>query len=378
MVDMSQILTANVAALLLLTIVKVHMWNQYKVGRLLDIQLLAEMMNFTVLECIFDTLVFWIDGQMFFGARAINYMGNIIYYILKIVIVYFWPLFIEYKISSSIERVKKLATILAIPMIACSVLVLTTPITGFIFSINENNIYTRNGYFFIIPNLLIFAYVILGMVKVFLNRKKNDKYLELAAMLFIIPVLLGIVVQVFKYGISLTFLGLAIGLTGVYLITQNESAYMDQLCGVYNRRYYNDYIRYFCNSSKKDDSLTGILIDMDNFKQINDQYGHYAGDKALKLFGSVLRKHMAEVGFAVRYGGDEFILITKESETVAEGVIASIVNEIDAINKTGKNEFHLGFSYGMANMNSNNNMDEFLRTMDARMYEMKRNRKLQN
>ena len=53
MVDMSQILTANVAALLLLTIVKVHMWNQYKVGRLLDIQLLAEMMNFTVLECIF-------------------------------------------------------------------------------------------------------------------------------------------------------------------------------------------------------------------------------------------------------------------------------------------------------------------------------------
>ena len=376
MVDMSQILTANVAALLLLTIVKVHMWNQYKVGRLLDIQLLAEMMNFTVLECIFDTLVFWIDGQMFFGARAINYTGNIIYYILKIVIVYFWPLFIEYKISSSIERVKKLATILAIPMIACSVLVLTTPITGFIFSINENNIYTRNGYHFLIPNLLIFAYVILGMVKVFLNRKKKDKYLELAAMLFIIPVLLGIVVQVFKYGISLTFLGLAIGLTGVYLITQNESAYMDQLCGVYNRRYYNDYIRYFCNSSKKDDSLTGILIDMDNFKQINDQYGHYAGDKALKLFGSVLCKHMAEVGFAVRYGGDEFILITKESETVAEGVIANIINEIDAINKTGKNEFHLGFSYGMANMNSNNNMDEFLRTMDAKMYEMKRNRKM--
>ena len=378
MVDMSQILTANVAALLLLTIVKVHMWNQYKVGRLLDIQLLAEMMNFTVLECIFDTLVFWIDGQMFFGARAINYTGNVIYYILKILIVYFWPLFIEYKISSSIEKVKKLGIILAIPMIACSVLVLTTPITGFIFSINENNIYTRNGYFFIIPNLLIFAYVILGMVKVFLNRKKGDNYLTLAAMLFIIPVLLGIVVQVFKYGISLTFLGLAIGLTGVYLITQNESAYMDQLCGVYNRRYYNDYIRYFCNSSKKDDSLTGILIDMDNFKQINDQYGHYAGDKALKLFGSVLRKHMAEVGFAVRYGGDEFILITKEPETVAEGVIASIVNEIDAINKTGKNEFHLGFSYGMANMNSNNNMDEFLRTMDAKMYEMKRNRKMQD
>ena len=375
MIDMSQILTANVAALLLLTIVKLHMWNQYKVGRLLDIQLLAEMMNFTVLECIFDTLVFWVDGQMFFGARAINYAGNIIYYILKILIVYFWPLFIEYKISSSIEKVKKLAMILAIPMAACSMLVLTTPITGFIFSINENNYYTRNGYYFIIPNLLIFAYVILGMVKVFRNRKKGNKHLLLPTMLFIIPVLLGVIVQVLKYGISLTFLGFAIGLTGVYLITQNESAFMDQLCGIYNRRYYNDYIRYFCNSSKKDESLIGILIDMDDFKQINDQYGHYAGDRALQLFGSVLRRQVDDVGFAVRYGGDEFILITKESEEVAKNVIANIINEIDAINKTGENEFHLRFSYGMANMNSNNNMDEFLRTMDAKMYEMKRNSK---
>ena len=376
MVEMSQILTANVAALLLLTIVKLHMWSHYKVGRLLDIQLLADMMNVTILECFFDTIVFWIDGQMFFGARAVNYVGNIIYYILKMVIVFFWPLFIEYKINSNIEKVNKLAFILTIPMIACSILVLTTPITGFIFTINENNIYTRNGYCFIIPNLLIFTYVILGMVKAFLNRKKGNRQLMFPTMIFIIPVLLGVIVQAGKYGISLTFLGIAIGLTGVYLCTQNESAYMDQLCGVYNRRYYNDYIRYFCNSSKKGDSLIGILIDMDDFKQINDQYGHYAGDKALQLFGSILREHMSDVGFAVRYGGDEFILITKESEAVAEGVIANIINDIEAINKTGENEFHLGFSYGMANMNSNNNMDEFLRTMDAKMYEMKRNRKM--
>ena len=195
------------------------------------------------------------------------------------------------------------------------------------------------------------------------------------AMFFIIPVSLGIIVQVFNYGISLTFIGIAIGLTGVYLSTQNESAYMDQLCGVYNRRYYNDYVCSFCNSSKKEDFIIGILIDMDNFKQINDKYGHYAGDKALQLFSSVLRKQMDDVGFVVRYGGDEFILITKQSEATAEAVVANIVKEIDAINATGKNEFHLAFSYGIASMNSDSNTDEFLRTMDTRMYEMKRSRK---
>lgn len=378
MVQMSQIITANVAALVLLLIVKSHMWDQYKVGRLLDIKLLSIMMHLTILECIFDTLVFWIDGKNFFGARAINYAGNIIYYILKVAIVYFWPLFIEYKITSSYKKVKKLATIFAIPLLACSLLVLTAPLNGIIFSINEDNIYTRTENYFIIPNLMIFLYVMFGAIKVYINRKKDDKYLLIPAVFFIVPVLLGIIVQVFSYGISLTFIGIAIGLTGVYLSTQNESAFKDQLCGVYNRRYYNDYVRSFCNSRKKDDYLVGIMIDMDNFKQINDKYGHYAGDKALQLFGSVLRKQIDDVGFVARYGGDEFILISKKVEVSVDALIANIIKEIDEINATGENEFQLSFSYGIANMNSDSNMDEFLRTMDARMYEMKRNRKIQN
>ena len=378
MVQMSQIITANVAALVLLLIVKSHMWDQHKAGRLLDIKLLAAMMNLTILECIFDTLVFWIDGQNFLGARAINYAGNIIYYILKVGIVYFWPLFIEYKISSSYKKVKKLATIFAIPLLACSLLVLTTPLHGIIFTVNENNIYTRTENYFIIPNLMIVLYVLFGAVKVYMNRKKEEKYLVIPAIFFIVPVLLGIIVQVFSYGISLTFIGIAIGLTGVYLSTQNESAYKDPLCGVYNRKYYIDYVRSFCNSRKKDDFLVGILIDMDNFKQINDKYGHYAGDKALQLFGSVLRKQIGDIGFAVRYGGDEFILVSKQSEAVVNTVVANIVKEIEEINATGKNEFQLFFSYGMATLNSESNMNEFLKTMDAHMYEMKRNRRLQN
>ena len=378
MVQMSQIITANVAAFVLLIIVKLHMWDQHKAGRLLDIKLLAGMMNLTILECIFDTLVFWIDGQNFSGARAINYAGNIIYYILKVAIAYFWPLFIEFKITSSFEKVKKLAGILAMPMIACSLLVLTAPLNGIIFSINEDNVYTRSGIYFMIPNLLIFLYVILGTTKVYINREKKDKYLLIPAIFFIVPISLAIIGQVFHYGISLTFIGTAIGLTGVYLSTQNESAYIDQLCGVYNRKYYIDYVRSFCNSRKKDDFLVGILIDMDNFKQINDKYGHYSGDMALQLFGSILRKNIADIGFAVRYGGDEFILISKQSEAAVDAVIVNIVKEIDEINATGENEFHLSFSYGMATLNSDSNMNEFLRTMDARMYEMKRNRNTPN
>lgn len=375
MIQMSQILTANVAALVLLMIVKLHTLNQNEARRLFDVQLLTKMMNFTIFECVFDTLVFWVDGQVFMGARVINYAGNIIYYILKMCIAYFWPLFIEYKINNSFKKVKKLAIILAIPLLVCSLLVLTTPFSGIIFSVSEDNVYARGGVCQVIPNLLILAYVILGMIKIHFNRHKEAGYLLFPAMVFIVPVTLGIVVQLFNYGISLTFLGISIGLTGVYLSTQNESAYIDQLCGVYNRRYYNDYISSFNNSSRNDVYITGVLIDMDDFKQINDKYGHHTGDKALQLFSSVLRKHVNNLGFAVRYGGDEFILIINKPNVSVEAVIDNIFNEINSINATGKNKFKLAFSYGIASINSDGKMDEFLKTMDSKMYEMKRNRK---
>ena len=197
------------------------------------------------------------------------------------------------------------------------------------------------------------------------------------AVYFILPVLTAIVIQMFNYGISLTFIGIAIGITGVYLSTQNESAYIDQLCGVYNRRYYNDYIRSFFNSNKKDETLTGVLIDMDNFKPINDNFGHHVGDKALAVFSGVLRKHMNDTGFAARYGGDEFILITKQSEQTAEAAVAEIIKEIELINESGKNEFKLEFSYGIATINTDSNSSEFLKAMDSRMYEMKKERKLE-
>ncbi len=375
MVQLTQIVTANAAAFLLLIIVKLHMKSQISGKGLLDTQILRIMMNLTMLQCGVDSLVFWIDGKSFEGARELNYIGNIVYFTLNVTISYFWPLFTEYKINSSYERLKKLAIILGIPLVIVALLIMSAPLNGIIFTVSDDNIYSRTGLYFMLPSIAIFGYIIYGTMKVYVNRKKEGKYMLFPAIYFITPVSLGIIVQSFNYGISLIFIGIAIGITGVYMSTQNESAYIDQLCGVYNRRYYNDYIRSFCNSGKKDAFVTGILIDMDNFKPINDNFGHHIGDKALMIFSSVLRKHMSKAGFAVRYGGDEFILISTQSEEAAEDIVASISEEIEGINASGENEFRLEFSYGTAVMNADTDSEDFLSAMDTRMYEMKKNKK---
>ena len=378
MVQLSQILTMDASAFILLLLLKLNMSRRAKISSLLDAKLLSAMINLTMFQCFLDMLVSWIDGKTFPMARELNFIGNIAYYILNVTIAYLWPLFTEYKLNSSETKVKKLAIWTGLPLALTAVSIMLTPLSGFLFTITADNRYTRTELNFLLPTVLICIYLLIGTVKVYIHRRSQGKYLIFPVIYFVTPIVIGIIVQAFFYGISLIYIGIAIGLTGIYLSTQSESAYIDQLCGVYNRRYYNDYIRAFCNEKNKNSSLTGALIDMDNFKPINDNFGHDVGDEALMRFSSILRKHMSEIGFVVRYGGDEFILITNQSEGAVQTAVSGIISELDEINSSGEIGYKLEFSYGIAAITADSSSDVFLKTMDSRMYEMKNRRKLGN
>lgn len=374
MVQITQIATANASAFLLLMILKLHMNRELKAAMLVDVRILNLMIDLTMFQCFFDTLVFWIDGRTFPMSVELNYIGNILYYTFNMTIACCWPLFTEYKLNNNNTRVKKLALILGTPLLLLTLLVASAPLNGFIFTVTPDNSYIRTSWHFFIPTILILFYIVFGTVRIYLHRNDKGKYMIFPAIIFIIPITLAIIVQTLSYGISLIFIGISIGLAGVYLSTQSESAYIDSLCGIYNRRYYNDYIRSYCNSKNKS-VLTGVLIDMDDFKAINDRFGHDAGDEALIQFSSVLREHVNGIGFAVRYGGDEFILVIRQPEAVAQAAIESIKKELNRINTSGQNPFRLAFSYGITELDAALNSRDFLKLLDARMYDMKNIRK---
>lgn len=344
MVQFMQIATANTSALLLLGMLKIHMNRYAKKNYLLDVRILSFMIGLTMFQCFFDTLVFWIDGKTFPMARELNYIGNVLYYTLNMTIAFLWPLFTEYKLNSSGAKVKRLALLMGIPYCPCVLLVASAPFNGFIFTVTGDNRYVRTSWHFMLPTFLVLFYIVVGTVRVYLQRRNKGKYMIFPAIYFVSPILLAVVTQTVHYGISLIFIGIAIGLTGVYLSTQNESAYLDQLCGVYNRRYFNDYVRAFCNSKSRT-SVTGVLIDMDGFKEINDCFGHDVGDEALIQFSEVLRRHMNGIGFAARYGGDEFILLFKQPVSAAQTVVSAIEKELEALNTAEGSSYQLAFSY---------------------------------
>lgn len=374
MVQFTQIATANASAFLLLMIVKIHMNQQGKKNFLPDEKLLAAMIDLTMFQCFFDTLVFWIDGKLFPSAISLNYIGNIIYYSINITISYLWTLFTEYKLNSSSIKMKRLAIIMGVPLAIVVLLVASAPWNGFIFTITEENLYTRTSWHFLIPTMLIVFYLFRGTLRIYIHRGNQGKYMIFPAIYFITPVTIAMLAQNLHYGISLIFIGIAIGLTGIYLSAQNESAYIDPLCGVYNRRYYHDYICALCNSGNKG-KIIGALLDMDDFKSINDCYGHSMGDEVLKQFSAILRSCMDGLGFVVRYGGDEFILIAQQPDLRMEEVVAAIEKETEAANAADIHVFRLAFSYGIAEIPTDIGSEKFLQIMDAQMYEMKKRKK---
>lgn len=103
-----------------------------------------------------------------------------------------------------------------------------------------------------------------------------------------------------------------------------EWASLDGLTGIYNYRYFSERLDVEWNRAVRyEKPLSLVMVDIDLFKSVNDTYGHLSGDKILRDFAGLLKKHTRETDVVARYGGEEFVIILSETHyndayTVAE------------------------------------------------------------
>ncbi len=98
----------------------------------------------------------------------------------------------------------------------------------------------------------------------------------------------------------------------------------DELTGLMNRRWLDLTLEArWVEACRHDQDLGLIMIDLDGFKQLNDRYGHQAGDDVLRLVGSVLRDSHREIDTAARYGGDEFCVLAPHADLQATMTLAN-------------------------------------------------------
>lgn len=148
--------------------------------------------------------------------------------------------------------------------------------------------------------------------------------------------------------------------------------YTDQLSGLYNRRCFDEKLsREFDFASKSGTPLSLLLIDLDNFKNINDHYGHHQGDLSIRAIGQLIRKQVRRPVLAFRYGGDEFaILLPRTNEDQATALAARLMHKVSHL-KIG--DMSMTASIGVAGYEGGNfeMPAQLFKAADAALYKAK-------
>ena len=376
----------NCSAIMLLLFLRMQ-HRSVKNSFVLDQKLFVIMLDLAMVQCFVEAFTnLWDKEHIFLNLIgspigntidiSVNMMLNLLYFTVNVVFGYIWCLYVIYRMFGSPRRVRRYAKIICGPVLVALLSIWTTPFTGWVFSISDQNVYTRES-LWIVPAISTIAYVVFGIGYVYSNKKKINKYMIMPIALIMTPIFVGMFVQWLLPGTAIIAMVITISLVGFYATTQSESAYIDRLSGVYNRRYLDDYLTGLNENEKYRKSgktITGVLLDMDKFKQINDNFGHHVGDDAIAQVGSILRDNLGKMNFAARYGGDEFIIITPmlDNDSI-EALMKKLTDVAEERNASGDYPYELSFSYGYAQftVGKENGSDGFMKRMDDNMYEYK-------
>ena len=329
------------------------------------------MIWITIVGCGVEAATFFIDGKVFFGCRVLSYILNSFCFLGTGLLGFLWCLFVDFRIFNSVRRMRKKAKVLAIPFAIDVVLVLINLTgCGIIFTVSENNVYERGSLVFM-TYLILFLYFIYSLFLVDTSKKGGLHLRFFPVYYFVIPCMLGTVIQGMVYGITIGWTSVAIAFIFVSIQTQSLNALVDPLSGLYNRIYMDCIISQFKQNMKY--CIYGIMIDVNDFKRINDVYGHSKGDDAIRAIGMILTDSIPDNGLAIRYAGDEFIVfIRTDREEFVQKIMGQVEENVEKFNSLEEEPFRISLAMGYSRYEpSSGNVEQFLSAMDEKMYEAK-------
>lgn len=151
-----------------------------------------------------------------------------------------------------------------------------------------------------------------------------------------------------------------------------EVSVRDSLTGLYNKRFFNEYIDKEHNRSLRNNTVFSLVfIDINHFKRVNDSLGHLEGDRVLKDVAAILLGSIRNYDLAVRYGGDEFILIFPSTELPAAEHQMNRMQKVLHDYCASYREQGLSVSWGIAE-SRNKSVEEVLAIADEMLYFKKR------
>ncbi|MEA4923544.1 MAG: diguanylate cyclase [Eubacteriaceae bacterium] len=376
--EVAYYLETNIICIAILLVLKYQMKAKFGY-KSREIKLFGYMILSTVLFCIFDIIAGVTNGREFEGAGTILQISNMLYVEMLVLIAWCWTMYVLEKLRLTFSR--RLSFVLALPLMLFTVAAVSNPITHFLFMIDHNNIYHRDygiymhwivgGFYLLLPMAAVIYKVV--------HERSAAKRREMTPfMSFVIAPLIASVLQMKFYGMTIIQAGVTISILMVFIAVQNGKVgqvLTDVLTGLNNRRGLEGFLEFHVQRPVE---LTVIMMDLDFFKKVNDEYGHSMGDRALVYAAEALKKACGSMSgrpYLCRYGGAEFIIAGVDQSRAEIDDLKNAVNrEVDRISHDSNEPFTLSLSIGVASKicMDMNDAEALIKLADEEMYKDKK------
>jgi diguanylate cyclase (GGDEF)-like protein len=301
-----------------------------------------------------------VDGNT--SLRLLNIFCNVFGFALAPVI----PIILVAIFDLKILQTNKLLILPSVLNIFATAL---SPWLGFIFYVDANNHYERGHSFFI----FLVAYIINMTILLISTVRTGQKHcypIKLKIITLSLFTIAGTSIQIIFPSVYSTWHSVTLSLLLYYLLLSEFDSSFDALTRLHNRTAYE----------KKADKLSGkkpysiIVMDINNFKEINDTYGHDFGDAALKIIASVIRKSFDNNCTCYRVGGDEFYIINSTTDLVIlEHQLKCMINNLEKERRNDGRLPTVAYGYSIFKGGKTHDFQEVLKEADDQMYSYKKN-----
>lgn len=373
MYKISYYLQTNLFCIIILLLILFKLKNKTKYSTII----FKKMMMCFILFCLSDIISILFRGTNYSYSNILLYLSNSLYLYLPLLIGYYWIKYIYLNLDQKKYEKKYIRVLLSIPTILGTVMLLLNIFTHNIFIINSNNLYVRGSLYYIYT-ICTWFYIITSTIKaIIVYYRTNNIYIKekiLPLCLFIVGPAITSIIQTMFYGLSINQIGFTISSLLIYLCYLDEQISIDNLTKINNRTSFNEYIQNKFDNTKDDDIISLMFIDVDNFKTINDTYGHLVGDETLIVIANILKKSCNDYNkdlFLSRYGGDEFVVVSSLKNKELEELEKIIYSNLDEYNNKNNNKLSISMGYTSDIKSNYESINHLIDIADDIMYKTK-------
>jgi diguanylate cyclase (GGDEF)-like protein len=347
-------------------------------GKQLKQWLFRSLIICNMLLLLFDMLIYIIYKKPGLAAHILIEIFQCYFFALCSLFCFLWALFCT--LRPGYRQGRSEHVILCIPLLILVGFLLANYSNGLIFRITDSNEYER-GPFFHITTLCTYSYIVYSIIRILKSRStltKNEFYPFIITPA--LPIVTGIIQLALRIDVLIVWPSCALGLLLMQFYSLDEKINLDHLTGLYNRKYLDGLIEdmiqmgRISSSARSNKRFAALMLDIDNFKTINDTYGHVEGDSALRVAAEILNKSVRKGDFVSRYGGDEFLIILDQCTSNTPARVINRINEsAKKYNEDHDLPYRIEFSVGykvFSNVNGLSGKD-MLASIDELMYKNK-------